>query len=643
MSDLTKLYELVRTHSIKHALIIDDAYDVVPFADDLELAGSIDEIALALHDRASRPVKKTLGKILTDQGLEPDDFSAGLADDEFVAKLWELAQSGKIAKALSGRLFQVFEANQAAKRGQLKYLEELLQNSRIEFKSQGRSGTGDNEDFQVIFLDLYLGITDSQTALDDAVERIRSIVQDKPDKNRPLIVVMSTVGSTHLYDLASDLQKRAELLGCKFRAVNKEHFPQALPKALTELLTHKEDAEAIASWLDGWSSAIVLAAQDYRRDMRLLDLSDLAYLARFRLDAESTTLGKYLNAMSATYVQFCIEKELATSREDRLLDGLTFEKFPASHLLPSNQIPKLKHASSFINDEVIKSTGLQFPDAKSVLQLGDLIVEKPKNWNTVRQIAPEDMPVFVVISQACDIAQGNSDAVLLLRGTIRKRDWTAALRNIPETTDVFLHNGEQYQIEWQKARIAAWSATLVDQRLKKNGGYLRIGRFREVEALKLQNIFATNLTRVGTIAAPHPHTDVGISFTAPTKDGQFTEIFKFTLVQRMAAVIWAKPPTGKPYQLLVFNSGIAERIVANVEGLDLSVLKEPFAKQIKSIAESPEMLASFKSEIKLGKELDFGSGLKVEIRWAQKVLDNGKDVRKSKFVIALSTTEDGGG
>ena len=353
--------------------------------------------------------------------------------------------------------------------------------------------------------------------------------------------------------------------------------------------------------------------------------------------------GKYLNAMSATYVQFCIEKELATSREDRLLDGLTFEKFPASHLLPSNQIPKLKHASSFINDEVIKSTGLQFPDAKSVLQLGDLIVEKPKNWNTVRQIAPEDMPVFVVISQACDIAQGNSDAVLLLRGTIRKRDWTAALRNIPETTDVFLHNGEQYQIEWQKARIAAWSATLVDQRLKKNGGYLRIGRFREVEALKLQNIFATNLTRVGTIAAPHPHTDVGISFTAPTKDGQFTEIFKFTLVQRMAAVIWAKPPTGKPYQLLVFNSGIAERIVANVEGLDLSVLKEPFAKQIKSIAESPEMLASFKSEIKLGKELDFGSGLKVEIRWAQKVLDNGKDVRKSKFVIALSTTEDGGG
>jgi hypothetical protein len=643
MNNLTQLYDLVRTHSIKQALIIDDAYDTVPFAEDLQLADDIHALGAELHRRVSPTVKKKLCKLLSEKGLDADDFASGLAEDEFVAAVWELSQTAKITKTISEKIFKVFEANQVAKREQLKYLEDLLQNSKIDFRSQGRRDDSASEGFQIVFLDLYLGVTDTQAALDDAVERIRLIVQDKSDENRPLIVVMSTVGSTRLYDLASDLQARAELLGCKFRAINKEDFPQALPKALTELLVHKDDAQAVAKWLDGWSSTIVAAAHVYRKDMRLLDLSDLAYLTRFRLDAESTTLGEYLNALSATYVQFCIEQEFAASRKDRLLDNVKFDKFPASHFLPSNQIPKLKHASSFLNEEVIKSNGHQFADAKSVLQLGDLIVEKPRNWKKTGKIAPEDMPVFVVISQACDIAHGNSDALLLLRGIIRKRDWTAALRNVPETTDVFLHGGEQYQIEWQKARIAAWSATLVDQRLAKNGDYLRIGRFRAVEALKLQQIFASNLTRVGTIAAPHPHTDVGVSFTAPTGDGSFTEIFKFTPVQRMAAVLWANPPAAKAYQLLVFNSEIAERVVSNIKGTDLSAVKEQFAQQIRSMTESPEMLSAFTTEIRVSKELDFGSGIKVEIRWLKNLVEAEKDVRKSKLVMALTTASESGG
>jgi hypothetical protein len=214
---------------------------------------------------------------------------------------------------------------------------------------------------------------------------------------------------------------------------------------------------------------------------------------------------------------------------------------------------------------------------------------------------------------------------------------------VPETTDVFLHGGEQYQIEWQKARIAAWSTTLVDQRLAKNGDYLRIGRFRAVEALKLQQIFASNLTRVGTIAAPHPHIDVGISFTAPTGDGSFTEIFKFTPVQRMAAVLGANPPAAKPYQLLVFNSEIAERVVSNVKGIDLSAVKEQFAQQIRLMTESPEKLSAFTTEIRVNKELDFGSGIKVEIRWLQKLLEAEKDPRKSKLVMALTTATEGSG
>jgi|SRR5947209_3113393 len=111
----------------------------------------------------------------------------------------------------------------------------------------------------------------------------------------------------------------------------------------------------------------------------------------------------------------------------------------------------------------------------------------------------------------------------------------------------------------------------------------------------------------------------------------------------MAAVLWAKPPTAKAYQLLVFNGEITERVVSNIKGIDLSALKEHFAQQIRSMTESPEMLSVFTTEIRVGKELDFGAGIKVEIRWLQKVVEAEKDVRKSKLLMALTTASESSG
>src|SRR6202021_215678 len=102
--------------------------------------------------------------------------------------------------------------------------------------------------------------------LDEAVDRIRALLQDSGDEKRPLIIVMATAESAKLQEIASDRRERAELLGCKFRAVNKEDFPLALPKALTELLMHWDDAQAVAKWLDAWSAATHAAATDIIRD-----------------------------------------------------------------------------------------------------------------------------------------------------------------------------------------------------------------------------------------------------------------------------------------------------------------------------------------------------------------------------------------
>jgi hypothetical protein len=346
--------------------------------------------------------------------------------------------------------------------------------------------------------------------------------------------------------------------------------------------------------------------------------------------------------MSSTYVQSCIERRLTEAKDDRLLDNLALDKLPAAHFLPSGQIPRLKHASAFFDDAVIESGGLQFENARSVLDLGDLIVEKPKNWKPGADLEIDEMPAFVVISQACDIVQKKADTLLLLRGTIRPRDWTAALGNPPETTDVFIHKGHQFLIEWKKAQITAWPALLADRRLKKDtGDHLRIGRFREVEALKLQQIFASNLTRVGTLAAPHPHTDVGMILTAPKIGDGFEKIFEFTPVQRMAAVMNVRPTKGDAYQFLVFNGDATAMVTSAIKDIDLSGVKEVFASQIKSIAKSPEKLRAFDRGTKLKDGIDFGGGLKIATMWHQKLgIAGAKDDRETRPVLALTTKTD---
>jgi hypothetical protein len=136
---------------------------------------------------------------------------------------------------------------------------------------------------------------------------------------------------------------------------------------------------------------------------------------------------------------------------------------------------------------------------------------------------------------------------------------------------------------------------------------------------------------------------VGISFTAPTQDGEFAEILKFSPDQRMAAVMWVRLKEGKTHQLLVFNSNIGERIVSSIEALDFTVVKvkDAFLKQIKSMAESPDVLAAFSTEIKLGKELELGKGFKVQTGWQKSIQGSQKDPRNQKLVMLVSEESPG--
>ena len=65
-------------------------------------------------------------------------------------------------------------------------------------------------------------------------------------------------------------------------------------------------------------------------------------------------------------------------------------------------------------------------------------------------------------------------------------------------------------------------------------------------------------------------------------------------------------------------------------------VKEPFLKQVKSMAGSPGVLAVFSTEIKLGKDLELGKDFKVLTGWQKDIEGLEKDPRNQKLVMVVS-------
>lgn len=615
------LQELVIENSVKRALIIDDAYDVVPEAEDI-YGVDVSKVVAALH---SEPVdiRTALGQVLIERDLEEDEFEEGLNEDKFIAKLWELAESGALQASTSKLLFEVYRALQEQKREQLKPLEALLKDElHLAVETQGRESSAVAE-WDLLFLDLFLGVTDDDNAIKSAIARVKRLIANMADEARPLVVVMSTKAGIELSTLASRLQAEASLLGCKFRTVSKLEFDKVLPQILEQLLKDRPKAQMVARWLDTWRAAITAANDTFVEKLRSLDLSDYAYLQKFRLDAEGVDLGTYLRPTLLDFLSYCVEENHELSRQASELDKLSFEQAPHAHFLPSDRVTELAHARTFLNRAVLEVSGLQVDDVSKQLQLGDVIVKKPAGASGYG-FGLDGVEALVVITQACDIQQDNTDAFLMLRGTIHLRDWTADLAPIATRTDVFIWNGVDYSLDWERAKVVSLKRSTLQSRLGPNGGYARIARFRDVEALRIQNLFASHLTRIGVAVSFHHRAEVGLQLLVKAND-QPRVLYAATIEEKMAALIdgrMLKPPRdghkerkSENSKVLIFDRMFPERFAAALLLADYTDVAPVQAGQLKSFAGSTEDLNRLRVEHRVTKPIALSDNLKIELKW----------------------------
>jgi hypothetical protein len=112
-------------------------------------------------------------------------------------------------------------------------------------------------------------------------------------------------------------------------------------------------------------------------------------------------------------------------------------------------------------------------------------------------------------------------------------------------------------------------------RLKPGGTHARIARFRDVGALTLQNVFASNLTRVGAPVSFHYTKKVGICLWAKGSSGEPRQIASWSADNGVAALIdgrmlepseEGKERKSKFAHTLVLDRMTPEKITAALKG-----------------------------------------------------------------------------
>ena len=578
--------------SSREALIVDDAYDKVPTAESME-GVDLNKVVDALP-RVTAKVRKELEGVLLAEGFDVDEFREGFGTDKFVGVVWRLYGEGKLKGKIYEQLFATFKVEQENKRTDLKDLIKVLRDDLgFTIKTQGSGTSSLTGTPQLILLDLYLSFKDHQKAVDNSVARIERMLQDKPETNRPFIIVMSSKGEK-LSSTGMELKEKAGLMGSKFRTLAKAEASTVLASQLEDMLLGLEDAEIYAEWLTAWRDALEASQKALIKKLRLLDLSDLGYLYKYKLQEEGMPLGTYLRKLGEDHVLYELEGAVSLDAKTKQMNGLKFTEIPTAQYLPSNEIPVLKFTSSFVNEVVVNGNGFQFADAKQELVLGDLLIPKPKGWESGQNPRLADgTEVLVVLSQACDILQCKTDTFLFLRGVIQDRRWSDDVADSTSGTDVFYFKDQKLRINWQKAKITAWNVNQTNIRLSpKNGRYLRIARLREVEALRLQNLFSSNLTRVGLFASPYQHWNVGVRIKVPLTAGGHATVVDIPQSEAPAAVIETKATR----KVVVFDPGFRQQFVEKCEAFDWTLVKAPLPTQFRALYQSPELLKTFVQE-----------------------------------------------
>lgn len=504
---MRELRTLLETMGIRNVVVIDDVYDETPRPyelDDGDWANFFDDLGDAGNELLSE-------LYIEYEGTQPEDLKAS---QQFVSVLWDNRAS--LPASAREHLFNNYESTTASDRTTLDALVTALESLGLACTLMGRDFGEGAEDANLIFVDLFLGVHQSEGDMKRAIDRVSELVCNRVG-NPPLVVLMSR--SPRLWEKRNEFRDRAGLLGSTFRVVSKADLSKAgrLETLLARLANHYTDAKRVAAFVDAWDQGLDQARANFIQILRRLDLADLAQLRALLLDFDGQMLGEYLLDVADRVLQHQIEAETGTIATAEELNKIELTNYPAPHLAGSPDLQDLVHRMIF---QHVARTKLSFDGETPIIRYGDLLRCKDEESGEFTN------EVLLVTTPACDLARSGMQHVLVLPGTLTPlvaRDWSYGT-TITKTPIFECQTGTRYWIKWHlKDRQTIPHATICEH-LQKGTMYDRVARMREIYVTEIQQSMLADMGRIGQPANPPATFPVSISLYAVSPDASARKV-----------------------------------------------------------------------------------------------------------------------
>ncbi len=573
------LTELLNERGIRTALIVDDVYDAVPTAADIDPGNDAwsnfnDDLTPEQHERIIEVYPAA-------EGLR---FDERISDDDYVAAVWQLREElGSVAAPV----FEIYLADQAADTRYVQFVKERLEALNLTVKTSGRNFAEVACDVELVVIDLFLGQAQDPDSLDESKHRLREVLQQRPT-NPPLVILMSR--SPRLVSKRDEFRDEVGLLDSGFRILKKEDIEgtKRLELHLERLAENRTDSLVLARLFFELEVGVRQAAERTVGLLRKLRLSDIGQIQQLLLNAEGQPAGSYLVDIFDRVLLHEIEREIGIIDAAVALNGFSVAKHPPPYVAGSADLQELVQRLLTQNENRLRLPG----SVGARVAFGDLLRMSPAaDAEQVQHEILVDLTlenVVLVLTPACDLQRGAAPRILLIVGTVKPlavRDWSY---NDDARTTAIRIDGELCWVKWNLKHIDTVSRNQIN--LALDAGCIRIvGRLREGHALELQQRVLAGLGRVGQIAALPGTFPVELDAFYPDLDGRLKrlEIEAFS----EGAVCFVGRDSGGPQALrLVITETSCDDLLAALDELEENKVAQRALPAIRRIKSSTDLL-----------------------------------------------------
>lgn len=597
MSDLS---DLLKTADVRTALIVDDAFDQVPTADDLAIdADEWGHFFDDLHDTDNKAIMQIFSKF---NDMRAEELQKS---NEFIAALW--MNKGEVATKAAASLFQRYEQDMQTDLRYLAKLREQIESFGLTCEEAGRDFQDKAQTVDLIVIDLFLGSGQEHQDIERSIRSLQQVIVSRSG-HPPLVILMSR--STRLTEKRADYRDGAGLFESAFRIISKADLERngKLARILARLGSHYADSLKLAAFLDAWSSGMESARQRTSTAIRRLDLPEIAQVRQLLLDEEEAPTGAYLVDVFDRVLLHELEAEAAIIDTAIALQDLTTSRYPPPYVAGSRNLQNLVYCALFQHPQRLRLLG-----SDSKVSFGDIMRRKPtpvaegtgdagEEMQTSAQSLLSDIgvdEVLVVMSPACDLQRQGAKRVLLLVGDVRPllpSEWT--YKEDPARTSVYKVDAEQaFWIKWDVKHIETLSHSELDILLVPDGEFEVTGRLRESHAIELQQKLLANMGRIGLPAAIPATFEVELSVYVPNLEKKLTQV-DIPVLGRLPGVCYVGRPGDQDKRLILCEEA-CEAICDVMQSLDLNQIYENTRETIEYLRATEDLLRALESGIAL--------------------------------------------